>query len=408
VLFAVANVSQDLREIFQSAIDAVAGEAAVKKALDEKNYPEKFHLVAIGKAADSMVQGVAADRIISGLLITKHGHLSELSRHNPALTCLESDHPIPKENSLKAGKALLEYLSDLPEKESLVFLISGGASALVEVLREGWDLAQLQELTDYLLANAYSINEINTVRRHISSCKSGGVWSYISERDVSCLMISDVPDDDPAIIGSGLLFPAKKNTLPALPQKWLEKLGEYKPNKVPDHFSWKIIACLDDAKKAAAMKAQELGFQVKIMPEFLQADAAKTAKMCVETLKNKQGTLCIWGGETTVKLPKNAGKGGRNQHLALAAAIEIDGLENAYLLAAGTDGSDGMTTATGAVVDGLTVQRGAQKNLKASDYLAKADSNSFFTKTEGLITTGATGTNVMDLLVGFYSQPHNK
>jgi len=398
----VSDPAQDLRAIFQSAVNSVAGNIAVEKELVTNIYPEKFHIVAIGKAADSMVQGVHIERIISGLVISKHGHLSELLQQNPVLTCLESDHPIPKENSLKAGKALIQYLENLPEKEPVLFLISGGVSALVEVLRDGWDLAQLQKLTDYLLANAYSINEINTVRRHISSCKSGGVWSHISEREVSCLMISDVSDDDPAIIGSGLLFPAKENTLPELPQQWLEKLGEYIPNKVPDNFHWKIIACLEDAKKAAAVKAQALGYKVKIMPEFLQGDASNEAKKCVKALQENKGMLCIWGGETTVKLPANAGKGGRNQHLALAAAIEMDGFDNAHLLAAGTDGSDGMTTATGAIVDALTVQYANQKNLNAREFLERADSNSFFKQTDGLITTGATGTNVMDLVIGIY------
>ena len=402
----VNDTAQDLRAIFQSAIDAVAGNTSVRKELATNTYPEKLHIVAIGKAADSMVQGVPAERIISGLVITKHGHLSELLQQNSVLTCLESDHPIPKESSLKAGKALIQYLENLPEKAPILFLISGGASALVEVLRDGWDLVQLQEITDYLLANAYSINEINTVRRHISSCKSGGVWSHISEREVSCLMISDVPNDDPAIIGSGLLFPAKENVLPELPQHWLGKLGEYTPNKVPDNFNWKIIACLEDAKKAAATKATVLGYKVKVMPEFLQDDAISEARKCVEALQKNKGILCVWGGETTVTLPIDAGKGGRNQHLALAAAIKMDGLENIYLLAAGTDGSDGMTIATGAIVDRLTVERGAQKGLTVSDYLERADSNSFFTKTEGLIITGATGTNVMDLVVGIYS-PYN-
>ncbi len=394
------NVTEDLRIIFESAVDAVAGNTAVKEALSINSYCENFHVVAIGKAADSMVQGVPAEKIISGLVISKHGHFTQSLQQNPVLACLESDHPIPKKNSVKAGKALLQYLEKLPEKEPILFLISGGASALVEVLQDGWDLEQLQSLTNYLLANAYSINEINTVRRHISVIKSGGLWSHISKRDVRCLMISDVPNDDPAIIGSGLLFPVKENKLPKLPQEWLEKLGEYISNKVPDNFNWKIVACLEDAKKAAAVKAKTLGYQVEIMPEFLQGDARNEAKKCVKILQKNKGVLCIWGGETMVKLPANAGKGGRNQHLALAAAIEVDGFENTHLLAAGTDGSDGMTTATGAIINGLTVQCGNLKNLDASDFLEHADSNSYFKEVESLVITGATGTNVMDLVIG--------
>jgi hydroxypyruvate reductase len=278
---------------------------------------------------------------------------------------------------------------------------------LVEVLQDGWDLAQLQALTDYLLANAYSIDEINAVRRRLSKIKGGGLWRYVGERPVACLMISDVPDDDPAIIGSGLLFPVHERPLPTLPRtpkEWSEKLENYSPNKVPESFSWKIIACLEDAKKAAAEKADSLNYQVKIMPDFLQGDASAEAKNCVNVLKENRNVVCIWGGETTVKLPENAGQGGRNQHLALSAAIEIEGLNAIHLLAAGTDGSDGMTTATGAIIDGLTVQQGAQQNLNAVAYLKKADSNSFFKVTNNLITTGATGTNVMDLVIGIYHQ----
>jgi hydroxypyruvate reductase len=353
-----------------------------------------------------MLSGVPANQISSALLISKHGHISQKMRQkfykNNKIVCVESDHPIPKKASMDAGNALIEYLTKLPEKEPVLFLISGGTSALVEVLQDDWDLEKLQLLTDYLLANAYSIDEINAVRRRLSKIKGGGLWAYLDNRPVACLMISDVPDDDPAIIGSGLLFPAKdkkKNKLPTLPREWREKLGDYKPIKVPDNFNGKIIACLDDAKKAAEIKAKALGYQVEIMPEFLQGDAVKTAKMCVDTVKKNKGKLCIWGGETTVQLPNNAGKSGRNQHLALAAAIEMDGMENMHLLSAGTDGSDGMTTATGAVVESLTLQIGEQQNLNAVDYLKKADSNSFFKEVGGLITTGATGTNVMDLVI---------
>ncbi len=394
----------DLLAIFQAALNAVSGKVAVEKQLLNNDYKRFPHFVAIGKAADAMLSGVNDKQIESALLISKHGHINEDRYKNNSIVCIESDHPIPKTASINAGNALIQYLNNLPEKEPVLFLISGGASSLVEILQDGWDLGQLQVLTDYLLANAYSINDINAVRRRLSKIKGGGLWSYLGKREVSCLMISDVPNDDPEIIGSGLLFSSKEKNLPKLPKEWSDKLANNSPTKTPENFNWKIIACLEDAKNAAATKAQSLGYPTKIHPDFLEGEAKDEAKSCVKTLLDIQNTLCIWGGETTVKLPSNAGKGGRNQHLALSAAIEMEDHKDIHLLAAGTDGSDGMTTATGAIVDGLTVQQGNQKNMSAADYLLKADSNSFFTVTDSLITTGATGTNVMDLVIGICRQ----
>ncbi len=183
------------------------------------------------------------------------------------------------------------------------------------------------------------------------------------------------------MIGSGLLFPAPENS----------------------KLSWKIIASLDDAKQTAAQTSRALGYQVVIVPEFLHGSAQQAAKRCVATLKKQPGTLFIWGGETTVTLPEKPGNGGRNQHLALAAAIAMDGLEESMLLAAGTDGSDGNTQATGAIVDAMTVSRAKRKGWQAVDYLQNADAGTFFDKTGELMITGATGTNVMDLVMGMHS-----
>ncbi len=395
---------KDLIAMFRAGLDVVAGETVVRKELATGKYTEYSHFIAIGKAAEAMLSGVPEDQISSALLISKHGHISGQLSNNNKVICVESDHPIPQLPSIEAGNTLIKYLENLQEKESVLFLISGGTSALVEVLEEGWDLTQLQELTDYLLENAYSIDEMNAVRRRLSKIKGGGLWRYMGERSVACLMISDVPDDDPGVIGSGLLFPVDENKLPELPKEWSEKLKGLTQSNVPDSFNWKIIACLDQAKEAVKTKAQAFDYQVKVIPVFLDGDAEAAAKECIDTLRKHKNTLCIWGGETTVKLPKKYGKGGRNQHLALAAALEMNGMESICLLSAGTDGSDGLTTATGAIVDGLTVQRGKPKNMKASDYLKKADSNSFFKVTDSLITTGATGTNVMDLVIGIYFQ----
>ncbi len=400
------KVKQDLLTIFHAAIDAVAGKQVVKNEF-KQNKPttskEKYHIIAIGKAADSMLQGVPDKKIIDGIVISKHGHISQSLKQDTRFTCIESDHPIPKQASIDAGKKLISYLRNLPPNNACLFLISGGTSSLVEVLHDGWTLQDLSELSNYLLANAFPINEINAIRRKTSKIKGGGLWHYLDQRPVSCLLISDVPDNNPADVGSGLLFsaslPEENQKLPKLPQKWLSKLKPEKKIKPPNDFNWKIIASLENAKQAAAQQAKKLNYKTQVIPDFLHGIASEVAKDCVKTLKQNPATLFIWGGETTVLLPKNPGKGGRNQHLALAAAIQINKMENCYLLAAGTDGSDGLSSATGALVDSQTLNKAHKKNLDAQHFLRNANSNTFLQATDSLIITGETGTNVMDLII---------
>lgn len=394
-----------LLSIFHAAVNAVSGNKVVKKEIESGEYPQQFHVIAIGKAADAMLHGIIetesenSKRILSALLITKHHHISDESRADQRIICIESDHPVPQQATIKAGEQLLAYLQKLPANEACVFLISGGASSLVEVLQTGWDLSKLQALTDYLIANAYPIDQINAVRQRISKIKGGGLWNYMGERPVDCLMISDVPGDDPAIIGSGLLFPVNDLELPDLPEKWQKEMPAFVQHKQGKDFHWKIIASLEIAKQSAANKARDLGYSVDLVQDFLQGEAEQLAKECVNQVSNNPDRLMIWGGETTVHLPEKPGKGGRNQQLALSAAIELDGLKEAYLLAAGTDGTDGVTDATGALVDSQTLQRGKENNLSAPDYLQNADAYPFFEKSGDLIKTGATGTNVMDLVL---------
>ncbi len=402
------KIRSDFLTIFSAAIDAVGGESAVRREFESDNknkiYPAQFHVVAIGKASDAMLQGIVATetptnkKIKTALLISKHDHISEKMQNDPRVHSIESDHPLPKQDTINAGKLLLDYLKHLPEKEPCVFLISGGASALVEVLHDGWDLAQLQELTDYLLANGYNINQMNAIRRRISQIKGGGLWQFVGNRPVYCLMISDVPGDSPSDIGSGVLFPVDDIELPELPEEFSKKIPVFIQQKQAKGFVWKIIASLDVAKNAAAKKAIELGYKVDIQKEFLDGEAAAVAKNCVKTSQDKTDTLFIWGGETMVFLPENPGAGGRNQHLALSAAIAMQDSPKTVLLAAGTDGSDGVSDATGAIVDAETVKLGTSKNLNAEEYLTVSDSNTFLTATNDAIVTGATGTNVMDLV----------
>jgi hydroxypyruvate reductase len=256
------------------------------------------------------------------LLITKHQHVSAATQALTQVQVLEAAHPIPDESSLQAGAALIKYLQALPTDEPVLFLISGGTSSLVEVLETGWTVDRLQQATYAMLANGAVISEINAMRCTLSLIKGGKLWQYVGERPVTCLLMSDVPGDDPAVIGSGLLFPAPR-----------------------EDFAWEIVA--SNRQLLAALAATTA---VNVMPEFLEGDAEEVAQRCVAYLRNSLPGLYAWGAETTLQLPLNPGYGGRNQHLALAAALCLQPDDDIFLLAVGTDGTDGVTEDTGALV----------------------------------------------------------
>ena len=392
-----------LLQIYPYALNAVKGDIAVKRALSAKNFQHPCHIIAIGKAAEAMSLGAIeqlGDTIQSGLVISKHDHFGSKLVADSRFQCLEADHPVPQSSSLQAGAALIKYLQQLPANSQCLFLISGGASSLVEVLQGDWTLEELQEITQYLLSNAYPIDQINAVRRHISSIKAGGLWAYLADQHVTCLMISDVQGDDPAVIGSGLLFPSSSPLPDTLPQEWKDRLLQSTSKQVDqaDDFDWEICATLNHAKQAAAAAATELGYSVEIKPHFLDGDAEQIAKQCAKQLKKSTADIVIWGGETTVTLPKNPPKGGRNQHFALASAIQLEG-QNCALISLGTDGGDGTSNAAGGLIDGETVMRGAKCALSAEAHLCQSNAFEFLKASGDLVVTGATGTNVMDIVI---------
>lgn len=371
-----------LLEIYATGLAAVQGEQAVYQALNKRGKRQPCHVIAIGKAAEAMLLGAQRylqQHLHSALLITKPGHVT--ATHPSYVNIIEAAHPIPDESSLAAGAALLTYLQNLPANEPVLFLISGGTSSLVEVLNTDWTLATLQQTTQEMLANGAVISEINAMRRTQSLIKGGKLWHYIGERPVSCLLISDVPGDDPTVIGSGLLFPAPH-----------------------DDFDWEIIASnrqmLEAIAAAATTNAAQGWTQVHLMPDFLEGDAEVVAHCCIEHLRENPPGLYIWGAETTVQLPLNPGHGGRNQHLALAAALYLRPNDTIFLLAAGTDGTDGVTPDTGALVDAGTIMRGKYNTLDPLACLQAADAGTFLAASGDLIYTGPTGTNVMDIILG--------
>ncbi|WP_069471487.1 glycerate kinase type-2 family protein [Candidatus Marithrix sp. Canyon 246] len=374
----MATPRQNLHHIYQQALQAVAGDRAVAKHLHNNKLTGLWYLIAIGKAAAAMTQGALAElQLIRGLVISKHHHIDAALYEDTRLNCIESNHPVPGDASFEAGEALINFINQLPDDAQCLFLISGGTSSLVEVLAPNCTKSDMQELTEHLLANAYSIQQINAKRQKLSRIKGGGLWQFLQQRKVHALLISDVPNDDPAIIGSGLLFPSDTAAF----------------------FTWQICASSTIACQAAAQAAKELGYSVFLQTQFLECDAVEAGNLIADTLKQAAPGIYIWGAETTVQLPTNSGKGGRNQHLALAAAIAIENQPQLYILAAATDGTDGLTDDAGGLVDGQTVARGRLKGFDPTAELANANSNIFLAASGDLLHTGVTGTNVMDFII---------
>ncbi len=368
-----------LIKLYSIGLEAVKGDSAVYSALMQRGDMPACHVIAIGKAAESMYWGAKRyldDALKSAFLISKYGYFSTEALADPTLKLWEAAHPVPAESSLRAGEALLAHLHSLPAHEPCLFLISGGASSLCEVLESGRTLECLQVSTQQGLANGDTIDVINAWRKTVSRIKGGKLWQFLGKRPVTALLISDVPGDDPRMIGSGLLFPAPAEA----------------------DFHWQIVA--SNQQMLQAMADSGLHKVIRIVPERLEGNAEKAAQNCVDYLRKKSRGIYLWGGETTVNLPENPGRGGRNQHLALAAAIHLQGEKKIHLLAIGSDGTDGVSDDAGALVDGATLARGKLAGLEAKAYLQQADAGTFLEASGDLVSTGPTGTNVMDVVIG--------
>jgi len=403
------SLRNHLMQVYQTALDAVDGRRCVRRALEQSPpLQDEVYVIAIGKAAAAMLRGaddVLAGRLRQGLLITKTGYTAFFPDH---IRQLEAGHPWPTQASLNAGEELLAFIRSTPHDARLLFLVSGGSSSLVEVLSPGISLGELHSVNDWLLGSGLDIHAMNYARKAISSIKGGRLAQQLGGRSTQLLLISDVPGDDPATIGSGLLVPeillASEASLD-LPE-WLETLMQ-KGSPAPQsgdacfgNIELEIVATLSDAKYAAAEKGRALGYEVYAHAAVLGGDAVLAGQKLVSELLTGPEVMHVWGGETSVCLPDNPGRGGRNQQLALAAALELAGEENVAFLAAGTDGSDGPTEDAGALVDGGTVGRGEAEGVEPRVALVNADAGTFLEASGDLIQTGPTGTNVMDLMVG--------
>jgi glycerate 2-kinase len=373
-----------LLDLLQAGLTRVDGRRCVREELARAGSASGAPLwvAAVGKAAAAMARGAhdaLGGAIERTLIITRDAESAADFTAAPTVEVLTGAHPLPDERSLSAGARLYAWVAELPAHVQPLFLISGGASSLVEVLSAGVTLTDLQTLNRAGLAQGIAIGELNARRVAISRIKGGRLAACLGGRPARALFISDVPHDDPAVIGSGLMGPAASG---------------------PDHVVRTVVASIDQAVAAVGARARELGLSVHSAPRRFDDSAVRLAARCAHELSLATTQVCVWGGESTVSLPPEPGRGGRNQHLALAAARLLAGHADLLLLAAGTDGSDGVTEDAGALVDADTCGRVALAELDADVCLARADSARALAASGDLVHTGPTGTNVGDLVIG--------
>jgi len=373
-----------LLDLLQAGIAAVDGRRCVREALTAAAAPPgaAVWVAAVGKAALAMARGAhdaLGGAIERTLIVTRDTDAAGLPAAGAAVEVLIGAHPLPDARSLAAGARLLAWVDELPPAAYPLFLISGGASSLVEVLAPGVTVQELQALNRHGLSQDMAIGELNARRIGISAIKGGRLAAHLDGRRARALFISDVPHDDPAVIGSGLMGPAPG---------------------AADHVERTIIASIDQALAAVAARAAECGLTVQQAARRFDDTAVRLAARFAHELSLAAAQVCVWGGESTVALPAEPGRGGRNQHLALAAARLIAGHAELMLLAAGTDGSDGVTEDAGGLVDADTCARLSLAQLDADECLRRADSARALAASGDLIHTGPTGTNVGDLVIG--------
>ena len=406
---------QEQREIllnlYSHALAAVSGRGCVASFLSSHHLPTmKLRVIAIGKAASSMMQG-ALDTCIhaieAGLIITKYGHLEELDAADIPIEKVESGHPYPDQRSLDAGRLLLDFIAQTPPETGVLFLISGGASSLVEVLPEGVAIEKLHQLNRWLLAQGWPIDRMNRIRKSVSCIKAGRLARYLLQHNVMQLLISDVPRDELSVIGSGLLIPDLQAAVVSEPlPDWIVDMQSTVPSapmagdscfaKIQTH----LIASNAILRAEVERLAHGLGFAVQCNC-VLEGDAAMQGSQIAKTLREGLPGAYIWGGETVVVLPEQPGQGGRCQHLALAAAQALAGHAGISLLAMGSDGTDGPGDIAGALIDGGTLERAKDAGAGSADNALRwADAGRFLDAAGDLIDTGPTGTNVMDLIIG--------
>lgn len=409
----MGNKRKELRQkadqIIRESLEAVMPDHAVEKALENyRGLRGRTILVAAGKAAWQMA--AAAVRVLGqvddGIVITKYDHVKGPI---PGVECREAGHPVPDENSFEATEKALEKVSGLNENDTVLFLLSGGGSALFEKpLIPG---EELQDITKQLLACGADVVEMNTIRKRLSGVKGGRFALACMPAKVYAIVLSDILGDPLDMIASGPAYPDSSTCgqANAIAEKYQLNLSERVQSLLKEetpkelvNVTTQITGSVRELCEAAAKAATELGFEPVVLTDELCCEAREAGSMLASILRThrKDGKrLCyIAGGETVVHL-NGKGKGGRNQELALAAAPGIAGMPGACVFSVGSDGTDGPTDAAGGYVDGETLDCLKQKNLDVFTVLSNNDAYTALAAVGGLVITGPTGTNVNDVAV---------
>jgi len=375
------NARRIILDVFDIALRAVDGRASVDRFLREARPAAPVEVFAVGKAASSMARG-AQDALGSAvermLVITKDGHTDPALDAVTGVTQLQSAHPVPDLRSFSNGAELEERVKGLREGILPLFLISGGSSSLVEALRDGVSLAEVQALNEHGLASGWDITTLNIARGRLSRIKGGGIARLLGERRGLALFISDVPGDDPDVIGSGLLG---------------------RDAGIADGIERHVVATIETAVRAAQDGARAHGLNFEAVSTRFDGDVAAVTAELLARLRSGDVDGIVWGGESTVTVPPQHGRGGRNTHLALSFARELRAGEPWMLLAAGTDGTDGPTSDAGAIVDAQTIERAELGGCDVERAWREFDSGSALEAAGDLLHTGPTGTNVGDILI---------
>lgn len=379
----------------------------------------KVKIIAVGKAAAAMSfssEEILGSILHSGICVTKYGHQLPLSK----IVLYESAHPIPDENSVKAASELLNFTNTCTVNDLVLVLISGGASSLVVDLPEGVSLVDMQDMYLDMVNSGADIKEINCVRKQLSSLKGGGLLDELSPAEVVTLVISDVIGDDPSTIGSGLTALNKTTIADAFKVLRKYQLWDELPESISTYLLLKkskvetkntnqianlhIIGSNHLALDAAKKEAINLGFITEIVSKDFSGDIDELQESIIYKIlsyNDKRLNCFLWGGEPTLKV-SGQGKGGRNQHLVLKvlnALSELD-IKSEFIMASiGTDGTDGPTDAAGAFITDKTIEKLKASKKDLMPYIDNFDAYHYFESIDGLIKTGPTQTNVMDVVI---------
>ena len=403
------DLRKDADQIIKSSIEAVLPDEAVKAALEGRAFSGRLHIIAIGKAAWQMASAalvMLGGRVRGGLIVTKHGHSKGAL---PPLEIIEAGHPVPDENSFEAGRRAAEYAKGLGDDDTLIFLVSGGASALFELPLI--DPSEISEITSQLLACGASIREMNYIRKRLSAVKGGRFAELCAPAGIFQIVLSDVLGDDLETIASAPAYPdssACEDALAVIDKYGLElsedalRCVRTETPKKLDGVETLITGSVRVLVSAAEKACWELGYETEIITDSLCCEAREAGAMLAELARRNSNAdrdlAFIAGGETVVKI-RGKGLGGRNQEIALSAAEGIAGLGGTAVFSVGSDGTDGPTDAAGGYADGSTREKLLAQGISIEQALADNDSYHALEKSGGLIKTGPTGTNVNDVSI---------